>query len=404
MSELRPVAPRERVAVLDILRGLALYGVLVVNTEGAFSSGWFRAEPGTQLADVAANWFIRIFFAAKAMTLLTFLFGLGFAMQLARAEERGEDVRATYVRRLVVLFFVGCCHLMLWWGDVTSHYALIGFLLLAFRHARPRTLLAWAAVLVIVPQLVMAWPGVTAAVRTALGQPASENAIHDAVVAGVRGPSFTGSIAAHFQMLPNYLANVAGWYPAWVLGRFLVGFYAGKRRLFDGDGAAHLPMFRRLLVGAALVAAASSAGVLALHSKLMARYELTAWGQVGQAAVTEISVLAMVATYVALVVVLVQRPVWRRFLSIVAPIGRMPLTVYLSQTVISTFVFYGWGLGVSGTVGTAGSWAIATAIFAAQVVACHLWLRRYRFGPVDWVWRTLAYGKRQPMRVVQVER
>jgi uncharacterized protein len=107
----------------------------------------------------------------------------------------------------------------------------------------------------------------------------------------------------------------------------------------------------------------------------------------------------MVATYVALVVLLVQRPVWRRLLSVVAPIGRMPLTVYLSQTVISTFVFYGWGLGVSGRVGTAGSWAIATAIFAAQVVACHLWLRRYRFGPVEWVWRTLAYGKRQPMRV-----
>src|SRR5262245_35649895 len=121
MTQLRPVAPVERVAILDVLRGFALFGVLVVNVEAAFSSGWFRGEPGTVPIDIVTNWVIRIFFAAKAMTLLTFLFGLGFAVQLGRAEQRGEDIRRTYVRRLLVLFLVGLCHLVLWWGDVTSH-------------------------------------------------------------------------------------------------------------------------------------------------------------------------------------------------------------------------------------------------------------------------------------------
>src|SRR5512140_627551 len=169
MTALAPVAPRERVAILDILRGLALFGVLVVNVEGVYSSGWFRAEPGTIPIDIAVNWLIRVFFHAKAMTLLTFLFGLGFAVQLARAEERGEDVRRMYVRRMLVLFGVGVCHILFWWGDVTSQYARLGCALLAFRRASPRALLAWAGLLIFVPLLVMAVPGVTVAVRTALG-------------------------------------------------------------------------------------------------------------------------------------------------------------------------------------------------------------------------------------------
>jgi uncharacterized protein len=109
-------------------------------------------------------------------------------------------------------------------------------------------------------------------------------------------------------------------------------------------------------------------------------------------------VLSVTATYVALGVLGMQRPAWRRLLLVVAPVGRMPLTVYLSQTVIATSLFYGWGLGLSGKVGAAGCLAIAVAIFSAQVVACHLWLRRYRFGPAEWLWRTLAYGKRPAMR------
>jgi uncharacterized protein len=131
----------------------------------------------------------------------------------------------------------------------------------------------------------------------------------------------------------------------------------------------------------------------------MAGYELLPVGQLASVAITEVSVLSMVATYVALAVVLIQRPAARRVLLVLAPVGRMPLTVYLTQTVIATSLFYGWGLGLSGRVGAAGCFGISTAIFSAQVVACHLWLRRYRFGPIDWLWRSLAYGKRQPMRV-----
>jgi uncharacterized protein len=394
VTDLRPVAPPERLAILDVLRGFALFGVLIVNVEGPFSTGWFRPVSDTHAVDVAANWFVRLVVAGKAMTLLTFLFGFGFAVQLARAEERGEDVRRTYVRRLLVLLGIGLCHLTLWWGDVTSHYAVVGFAMLAFRRVRPRTLLVWAAVLVLVPQLVMALPGLAAGLRNALGQSESEDAVRAVLVAAVRGDDYGAVVAAHFHQVAHHLALSVGWYPAWVLGRFLLGYAAGVHRVFDGDGATHLPLFRRLLAWSAALGVASSAMVWVFHSSLLASYELLPAAQLASVAVTEVSALAIAAAYVALAVLLMQRPAWRRVLMIVAPIGRMPLTVYLSQSVIATFLFYGWGLGLSGSVGSAGCLGISTAIFALQIAACHLWLRRYRFGPVEWLWRALAYGHR----------
>lgn len=398
MSELRPVALRERVAILDVLRGGALLGVLIANVDGIYSGGWFGLRPpDPHAADVAALWFIRIFVAGKAMTLLTCLFGLGFAVQLARAEERGEDVRGLYVRRLLALLAIGLTHAaLLWWGDVTWTYALVGFALLAFRGRASRTLLVWAAALVLVPQLVMALPGVAEALGRVL--PRRPAAFQAELLGAIRGADYGALVAAHVQQVGYHLAMIAGWYPAWLLGRFLLGYYAGARRLFEGDGAAHLPLFRRLLAWGAALGAAALAIVWLVRVIVSPAYELLLPARLGVVVLGEVSILATTAAYVALAVLLVQRPRWRRALMIVAPAGRMPLTVYLGQSVAATFVFYGWGLGLAGRVGAAGCLGISLAIFALQVAACHLWLRRYRFGPVEWLWRTLAYGRRPPMR------
>ncbi len=400
MTTLRPVSPPERVAILDVLRGLALFGVLIANVDGMFSGGWFDAAgPATHPADVAARWFVRLFVAGKAMTLLTFLFGLGFAVQLARAEERGEDVRATYARRLLVLLAIGLCHLtLLWWGDVTWNYAVVGFALLAFRRCRPRALLVWALALVLVPQLVMALPGVAPALASVLPRPEDPVAYRAEFVAAIRGTDYGTVICAHLRQVSYHLSMIAGWYVAWLLGRFLIGCYAGKRRLFDGDGAAHLPLFRRLLRWGGPLGVLASAAAWWVYRGPLSGYELLWPAQLVMAVVGEVAVLGMTVAYVGLAVLLVQRPAWRRALLVVAPVGRMPLTVYLGQSVLATFVFYGWGLGLAGRAGAAACLGISVAIFALQVAACHLWLRRYRFGPVEWLWRSLAYGRRPPMR------
>jgi uncharacterized protein len=112
----------------------------------------------------------------------------------------------------------------------------------------------------------------------------------------------------------------------------------------------------------------------------------------------ELGLLGLAGAYIAIVVLLMQRARWRRLLILLAPAGRMPLTTYISQSVISTFIYYGWGLGLAGKLHTAASVGLALVIFTVQVCLCHLWLRWFRFGPLEWVWRALIYGQRPPMR------
>jgi predicted unusual protein kinase regulating ubiquinone biosynthesis (AarF/ABC1/UbiB family) len=114
---------------------------------------------------------------------------------------------------------------------------------------------------------------------------------------------------------------------------------------------------------------------------------------------SELTLLGHTAAYASLAVLLLRRPTFRRLLLVLAPVGRMPLTTYLCQSVAATFVFYGWGLDRAGRTGAAACLGISLVIFALQIAAAHLWLRGFRFGPAEWLWRTLAYGRRPPMRL-----
>jgi uncharacterized protein len=110
----------------------------------------------------------------------------------------------------------------------------------------------------------------------------------------------------------------------------------------------------------------------------------------------ELGVAGQTAMYVAIVVILFQRPTWRRIFGVLAPVGRMPLTTYLMQSLICTSLFYGWGLNWN-TPSHAASVGLGFAIFAVQIAFAHLWLRAFRFGPAEWLWRTVVYWKSQPM-------
>jgi uncharacterized protein len=190
--------------------------------------------------------------------------------------------------------------------------------------------------------------------------------------------------------------GAVAWYLPWLLGRFLVGFVAGAQHWFDGDGVDHARLFRRMLV----VGAIGTAIRLGLDTAWMLQvFSLSSFGLPGaivEAVITELGLLCEVGLYVAIVVALMQRPMWRRLLSVVAPVGRMPLSTYLMQSAISTSLFYGWGLNWS-TPPPAQSVVLGLAIFVVQIVIAHLWLRWFRFGPAEWLWRTVVYWKRQPM-------
>jgi uncharacterized protein len=398
MAELVPVSSGERLAAVDVIRGWALLGVLIANIDVDLGGLGYRPPPSA-LHDVVASRFIEIAISGRSITLLTFVFGLGFAIQLMRAESRGEDGAGLFLRRLAVLFAIGACHiLLLWWGDVTSTYAVLGVALLAFRRVSDRGLLVWALVLVFVPRIVMSVPAIAGAVHAALPHPADRGAFNGQYHAAVSGHDHLALAIAHVRQLLYFLSFVMVWYVPWLFGHFLLGYYAGRRRWFERDGAAHLALFRRLLIWGLVCAAAGTLVIVLSRTGVLVRTAIPLPVRLALVVVAEVAWLGGAAAYASAIVLLMQRPGPRRWLLVLAPVGQMPLTTYLGQSVIATFLFYGWGLGLSGELGSAACLAIAVAIFALQVVACRLWLARFRSGPVEWLWRTLVYGRAQPMR------
>jgi uncharacterized protein len=400
---MEPVAPRERWLVLDVLRGFALFGVLLGNLYNLYTGRWLTyvgVRPHIEATgiDSAAQWFMQLVVESRAQTLLTFLFGLGFAMQLLRADARGEPVLGLYVRRLVVLFAIGALHvILLWWGDVTWGYAIAGFALLPMRRASQRTLVMFAIACLVANVASHAipdsWFALDDRIFGDLCFPRL-NAAMDAVA--YHGSDHVALAHAQIDQGVMWTLMGSGAYMLWLVGRFAIGYVAGRARVFERDGVDHVALFRRLAIGCGAITACTLAVAILRRTDALPP-PTSQWLHSSYEAVDELGLLAQTAFYVACVALLL-RTRWRRVLAIVAPVGRMPLTTYISQSVICTGLFYGWGLHWS-MPGDAATLGLAAIIFAVQIALAHVWLRAFRFGPLEWVWRALVYLERPRMRI-----
>jgi uncharacterized protein len=287
--------------------------------------------------------------------------------------------------------------LFLSWVDVTWGYALTGFFLLLFLRCSNRTRVIFACAFTIIPAAVYAIPAVPPALHRVLFDRPPGTYIQ-AYAAAARSGDRLAILRAHATLALLWtLGGSVAWYLPWLLGRFLLGYVAGAQRWFDDDGAGHLPLFRKL----AVFGAATAVPAIALHVlEQTGAFDPDAHGlpiAMVVAIVSQLGLLGQVAMYVAIVVLLMQRAAWRKRLCVLAPVGRMPLTTYLMQSLICTSLFYGWGLAWS-TPPPAACVGLGLAIFAVQVAISHLWLRWFRFGPAEWVWRSVVYLRPQAMR------
>lgn len=417
-AEARPIDSGERLALLDTLRGFALCGVFVSNVFMWFSGRAFlpreqmmAAMANASLLDSVTTQAFTLLVFGKFITIFSFLFGLGFSVQLGRAEARGASITPIYSRRLGVMLLMGLTHLFLiWYGDILSTYAVLGFGLLLFRRRSDRVLLIGAALLVFVwpvigtvllklPQLLADTPEAGAALAKAAAE--RDAGFRARALAAFTSGSWLdvvrdGGSFYVFAFLPIIGATMLS-----TFGRFLLGLLAGRRRLFH-DAPQHLGLFRKLL-GWGLVAGVVGSGVGLVMQLLMVRKVITpetlpTWVPFALAPLRQVGELGFAAVYVSSITLLFQRATWQRLLGVLAPVGRMALTNYLSQSVMSVLFFYGYGLGQVTKWGPAACFGLCLAVFSVQVVWSHLWLSRFRFGPAEWVWRSLTYGKAQPMR------
>jgi uncharacterized protein len=406
MSDTRTVpeptlmAPAEdRLHLIDTLRAIALFGVITMNITGMVAAlAADRIFPAATSLDLAFASFDLIVLQGKARSCFAFLFGVGFGILMARAASKGSNFVGFYLARMTALLAIGLLNLaFLFWGDILILYALLGMAMLAFRNASDRLVLSLGLLLILLPPVVFgaieAATGAPMPNLAGLGPDAADEAM--AALAPVYGSgTYAEFVQANFQLyFDGYRTDTAHavTYDLGVLGLFLLGLWAARRGLF-ADVERWRPLFRKL----AWLCLPLGLLLSLIHATRWMGIEAdgAAYGLV-TAAYAGLPIAAF--GYIAVLTLWLSRGgtgVQRAL----APMGRMALTGYLASNAIGAFIWYGWGLGQLGAWNFAAMNLLALILFAALCLFSAAWIRRFRFGPFEWLWRSATYGKLQPMR------
>jgi uncharacterized protein len=398
-----PVAPAARIIEVDIVRGFALFGVLLVNMYGFGADSIAWNSPTDKLAFAIT----RVFFESKSWTLFSLLFGFGFAVQMQRAQARNSSILPTYLRRLIVLFAFGAAHALLFDGDILMLYAELGIGLLLVRRLPTRMLLLLAIGLMLVFPLArfvstQDQPAATeeilsiADARAQLEQDQSTHVYATGSLAEVAADNASAIPANPLEDVKTPESGLA------VFAMFLIGFSVGRSGILrDIHGhTASIARVRAWGLGFGLSAMAVERALAVTAGYAVFRSQRAGPGvQFAGDILFAFGITALALGYAATLILAAQTPRGKTILAPLAGVGRLALTVYLTQTLLFTTLFYGYGFGQAFRLGPAAVTAWAVIIFAVQVIACQWWSKRFRFGPVEWLWRCLTYLKWQPLRL-----
>jgi uncharacterized protein len=406
-DNLAPIAVAERIEAMDVLRGFALFGILLMNLEGFVGpvlAAGTGLDPKLVGMDRTVDLLVYVLVQGKFYTLFSLLFGMGFAVMSQRAEQASRPFAGVYWRRGLVLLALGAVHaLFVWAGDILMMYALCSFLLLAFRPL-PYRWYVWlglgAYAMPIGFMFLMGGMGSllagTEGWDKAMGEIGTQMQV---LIDNERVAYGSGSYAdATWQRLKStgmLLSNIT-MFGFIAFGLFLLGAW------FVRSGAIARPgefprMYATLRWVAWPLGLLTMLGSVALAPTMdFATFNL----RVSTAfALQMLANLLMCLGYVAWVMRALASAPWQRPLAWLAPAGRMALTNYLMQSLVCTWIFYGYGLGYFEQLPRAWQPVFALVLFGLQVALSRLWLSRFRFGPVEWLWRSLTYAKLQPLRL-----
>ncbi len=381
-----PTAGKQRYVVLDAMRGLALLGIALANFPEfalwTFLSSDAQAAMPTFSIDKIVRFIHYWLVDGKFYTIFSVLFGIGFAIFISR---RGIS---RFIRRMVILFFIGLIHLLfIWNGDILMLYAVGGLLLPLFVRGNDRTLLILAVALILLPVALDAyseWRGIDMAAplyQAWWRQAASSGITEDNFATWLRDANNYGGMFEFLKQgaIERMWEFVSGHRLPKVLGLFLIGYCIGRNRLYARLDELR-PELKRYFGWTLIWGCPTSFAYAfsAMHGQ--------PWGSTFHSVLYAISVVPMGFAYMIGVCL---------FLKPFVPLkhaGRMALTCYIGQSLIGIMLFYGVGLGLGTSFGLVHIELTAIFVFAVEVLLCRFWLQWFRFGPLEWLWRLLTYG------------
>ena len=448
---MEPVREPERIHTLDVLRGFAIFGIFMVNI--AFFSMPIATvlDPSSLANETSSDQFwhavMRALFEIKFITLFSILFGVGLVVQMQRAEQRGRPFVGLYLRRTFVLMVLGLIHALgLWYGDILFVYSLVAIAALLLRKLQPRLLFLLGGGFFVVSVIAIAGlltlgvlfnqPGddgesqqtIDVAEQTQLSedsaatsetiepveasdliepedqrdrfkslitpttfQPGNADWIEMDLIAYKEGPMSITLVARAITFLTMLAFLTISFFGFRILATFLFGMAMMKLGFFDRKRKTwHIAV---LVLGLVVGLPGEVFVVWTYHHS---DYNI-GWLQAGAEVFHTMSSICLTFGYIGALTLLVHAGALRWLTYALSCVGRTALSNYLLQTIVTTYIMYWWGLGLFGEVNRPQQYAIVVTVYCCQLVLSVLYLRVFRIGPFEWLWRSLTYLKLQPI-------
>lgn len=428
--ELRPVDASNRINSLDIIRGIALLGILLMNIVG-FGLAYAYGDPTNSGGSTGWNlkvWIMdNMLFEGTMRGLFTMLFGAGFILLTTRGESKGGGIKVAdlYYRRILWLLLFGVIHVyfMLWYGDILYPYAVFGLMLFPLRHTKPKYLLIAGLVLLSIAtvksvneyseDLTIKTEGIAVEQLKEANEDIKLTEEQDEALKSWEG--IKKRKKTEEQITEENEANLQGYWPIvnhrlginkffqstllydlWVwdiLSFMLIGIAFFKWRIFQGDRT--FKFYSLLMLGG--YAIGLSINYYETILQINSSFDLVEMSKAGQT--YQIGRLFTTLGHIGLFMLFIKSGILKFLQNALAAVGKMALTNYLVHTIICTTYFLGFGFGMFGKLQRYELYYVVIAIWIVQLIYSPIWLTYFRYGPAEWVWRSLSYKKKQAFKI-----
>ncbi|MEK3940540.1 DUF418 domain-containing protein [Bacillus sp. FSL R5-0431] len=378
----QPMSLRDRVHFLDIVRGFALLGIILVNYFLIVDSAKGFDMEANDVFHNLVNWFA----SGKFITLFSFLFGVGFMIFMDRAAQKVDSPNKLFARRLTILLGIGLLHVtFVWIGDILTHYAAAGFLLLFFYKRRAKTILYWLITLFVIQLLTPFFAMLFNNINTvSSGKPvfadfelASHNSLTYLASIGDRWTDMVTMASGSFSII----------YSMFLM--FLLGVYFVKMEFFKNMETKKAIWNRIWIIFTIAFMITQSSTIIAAVNPV----ENTLWMDMASALEQNGGLTGSMFYMSTLAMLFLHVPQLRGALMVFTKVGRMSLTCYLLHSIIGTMLFLKYGAGLADHLQPAGTFFMAIGVYVFLVLFSTLWLKRFKYGPMEFIWRQLTYGK-----------
>jgi len=401
MTNISPSKGNSRVEVIDALRGFAILGILLANIM-SFSGFKFipldeiRSHPNFEL-DLLIYKLNAIFVDTKFYTIFSLLFGIGFYFQFNKNRDNQHDFMKIYYRRLIFLMIFGLIHMFFWSGDILFIYGITALVFVQFRNLNPKKLLLIASISFVTPLFIDV---IMLLVNPGYMVPTSKLALKtyvDMAPSDIENTFATGSFV---EMLQLNLHNLKWrWFDLLPSGRFfkvfaffILGFYMMSSNYFQTKAFSKKLLLFYIIFGLGLNFLAKF-----VFKSSMSLFP-SDWGDILYKLLFSFGQVSLAFAYISILTIAYSSNLGKKLMVGLKYVGRMSFSSYLSHTIIGIILFYPYAFGLFKEFSLWQIELMAVGIYVLQVAFAKVWLKYFAFGPLEWLWRCLTYGKIFPIK------